>query len=117
MTTEGEGGGPKGLDMGKLIETAKQMAGRLSAVQEELAGISVEGSAGGGLVTAQANGRGELLDLQIDPSAVDPEDLTLLRDLVRAAVNQALQKSREEAQRRTRELTGGLSINIPGITV
>ena len=60
--TEDESGGPKGLDMGKLIETARQMAGKLSEVQEELAGISVEGSAGGGLVKAQANGRGELLD-------------------------------------------------------
>ena len=108
------GGGLPGLDLDKLLRTAREMAGKLGAVQQELAGITVEGSAGGGLVTAVANGRGELVDIHIDAAAVDAEDLTLLRDLIRAAVNQALARSREEAEQRTRSLTGGIS--IPGIT-
>jgi len=110
------GGGPPGLDLGQLMNTAKQMAGKLAASQEELARITVEGSAGGGLVVAEANGRGELLDLRIDPAAAEEQDLDLLRDLILAAVNQALARARETAQQKTRELTGGLPIQIPGLT-
>ena len=111
------GDGPGGLDMGKLLEMAKGMAAKLGQVQEELSRVVVEGTAGGGLVKVKANAKGEVLAVEIDKEVVDPNDLTLLQDLVTAAVNQALAAAREEAQKRTVGLTAGLKIDIPGFTL
>lgn len=81
--------------------------------QEELGNKTVEGSAGGGVVTAVANGHKKLLSVNIKPEAVDPDDVEMLQDLVLAAVNDALNQADELANQDMGKYTGGL--NIPGL--
>lgn len=101
----------KGL--GNIMKQAQLMQKKMMRLQEELAERQVEASAGGGMVTAVANGRQQLVSLSIDPGAVDPEDVDMLQDLVLAAVNEALKKSQEMMQEEMGKLTGGM--NIPGL--
>ncbi|RME38966.1 MAG: YbaB/EbfC family nucleoid-associated protein [Deltaproteobacteria bacterium] len=101
----------KGL--GNIMKQAQLMQKKMMRLQEELAERQVEASAGGGMVTAVANGRQQLVSLTIDPGAVDPEDVDMLQDLVLAAVNEALKKSQEMMQEEMGKLTGGM--NIPGL--
>jgi hypothetical protein len=82
--------------------------------QESLATRTVDGESGGGMVSATANGRGEIMKIKIDPQAVDPRDVAMLEDLVAAAVNVALKRARELAEQEMRRATGGLQ--IPGLT-
>lgn len=83
-------------------------------IQEDLGNERIEASSGGGIVTAIVNGHQELLEIEIAPEAVDPNDIDMLQDLVAAAVNEALRQSRELASQRLGSVTGGL--NIPGLT-
>ncbi|NOZ87620.1 MAG: YbaB/EbfC family nucleoid-associated protein [Deltaproteobacteria bacterium] len=117
MDDDNQGKGPPAMDIGKLVDMAKGMATKFNQVQEELSSVMVEGSSGGGMVKVKANAKGEILDIVIEKDAVDPGDLSLLQDLVVAAVNQALVAARKEAQQRTMGLTAGLNIQIPGFTV
>jgi nucleoid-associated protein EbfC len=80
---------PGGPNMQQLLQQAQKMQEQMVAAQEELAQAEVQGSAGGGLVTATVSGRGELKALAIDPRAVDPDDTETLADLVLAAVRDA----------------------------
>ncbi|HEX9190859.1 MAG TPA: YbaB/EbfC family nucleoid-associated protein [Candidatus Deferrimicrobiaceae bacterium] len=96
-----------------LLKQVQEVRERMQRLQEELGARSVEGSAGGGMVVAVVNGRQELLDLRIEKEIVDPGDVGMLRDLVRAAVNDALARSREMAAAEMAKLTGG--ILPPGI--
>ena len=100
---------------GNMMKQIKLMQQKMKKIQEELAERTVEGSAGGGMVTAIVNGRQELLEIKIDKEVVDPEDVEMLQDLIVAAVNQALQKSQEMMNEEMAKLTGGLGINIPGL--
>src|SRR5688572_18981022 len=100
-------------DMGKMLKQAQKLQADMARVQEELSSARVEASAGGGVVRAIANGHGELIELTIDPAAVDPSDVTLLTDLVLAAVNEAQRNARTMAETRMRAITGGLQ--IPGL--
>ena len=79
-----------GFDLNALFQQAQQIQEQMKRAQEELARKEVTGTAGGGMVTVTANGRGELLKVQIDPKVVDPKDVAMLEDLVLAAVNSAL---------------------------
>ncbi|MCL5108443.1 MAG: YbaB/EbfC family nucleoid-associated protein [Chloroflexi bacterium] len=88
----------------------KQMQARLNKIQEDLANEEVSGTAGGGVVTVVANGQQQLVSIKIDPEAVDPEDVEMLQDLVMAAANEALGKSRELAAQRLGGLTGGMKL-------
>jgi nucleoid-associated protein EbfC len=83
----------KGMDINKLMQQAAQMQAELAKVQEEVANEVVEASAGGGMVTVKANGRGELVEVKIDPQAIDPDDPELLADMVMAATNEALRSA------------------------
>jgi nucleoid-associated protein EbfC len=83
-----------GFDLNKLMQQAQQMQEQMAKAQEEVANEVVEASAGGGMVTVRANGAGEILEVQIDPKAIDPDDPEMLSDLVLAAVNEALRSSR-----------------------
>ena len=83
-------------------------------VQEELAGKTVEATAGGGMVTAVVNGKHELVTLKIEKEVVDPEDIEMLQDLVVAAVNEGVRRSQEMAAEEMSKITGGIS--IPGMT-
>jgi hypothetical protein len=100
-------------DLGGLMEAAQRMQREMQRVQEELATKRVEASAGGGMVTAVANGRLDIVAVRLDPAVVDPKDLGMLQDLVVAAVNQALAKAKTMAQEELAKVTGGLS--IPGL--
>ena len=103
------------LNMNKMMKQVQKLQAEMARVQEELGEARVEASAGGGAVTAVANGRGELQALTIAPAAVDLADLTLLQDLVVAAVNEVQRRARAQAEERMKAVTGGLP--IPGLTV
>ena len=101
------------MGMQNLQRMAQQMQQEMLRVQSELETTIVEGSAGGGVVRATATGKQELVSVTIDPSAVDPEDVDMLQDLILAAANDALRASREIAEQKMAGVTGGL--RIPGM--
>ena len=103
----------KGLDMNKLMQQAQQMQQQMAQAQEQLALETVESSAGGGLVTVRATGSGDILEIKIDPKAIDPDDPELLEDMVLAAVNEALRSAQSLAQSKLGAMTGGLG--LPGM--
>ena len=84
---------PEGMDMGALLQQAQAMQAQLQQTQQELAETTFEGSAGGGLVKATVLGTGELVGLELDPQAVDPEDCESLADLIIAAVRDASEQA------------------------
>jgi DNA-binding YbaB/EbfC family protein len=98
-------------DMSQLMKQAQQMQEQLSRAQAELAERRFEGSAGGGMVKAVVTGGPELVEIEISPDAVDPDDIEMLQDLVVAAVRQAM----EEAARVTNEELGGLTGGFGGL--
>ena len=98
------------MNIGKMMKDLQKMQGKLMADMESL---EVEGSAGGGVVTARMNGKKELLALKLSPDAVTPEDTGLMEDLIVAAVNDASRKVDDEVQRLTQGMAGGL--NLPGM--
>ena len=99
--------------MDKIMKQAQKMQAQMAKVQEELADEKVEGNSGGGMVTVTANGQGEILAVRIDPEVTGEEDVEMLEDLVLAAVNEALRKSKELANGRMGQLTGGMG--LPGL--
>ena len=99
--------------MGNMMKQAQKLQKKMLKMQEELAERSVEASAGGGMVKAVANGKQQILSIDIEKEVVDPDDVEMLQDLVLAAVNDALQKSQEMVSGEMGKLTGGL--NIPGL--
>jgi len=101
------------MNMGDLLKQAQQFQERLTTVQNELAGKTVTGTAGGGMVTASVNGKGELIGLAIEQDLVTPAEVAMLQDLVMAAVNDGLNKARELGKQEMGKLTGGL--NLPGM--
>ena len=92
----------------------QQMQNRLLKVQQELEETIVEGTAGGGVVTAQVTGSRAFHGIKIDPSAVDPEDVEMLEDLITAAIQDAMAKAAALSEEKMSALTGG--IKIPGLT-
>jgi nucleoid-associated protein EbfC len=106
-----QGGG--GFDMAGLLAQAQAMQSQLLQAQADLERQEVEGSAGGGLVTALVSGTGELLSLTINRSAVDPDDTETLADLIVAAVRDASENAKELAAQAMGPLAGGLS-GLPG---
>ena len=98
------------MSMGNLQRMALQMQQEMERIQAELGETEVEGSAGGGVVRAVVTGKQTLISVTIDPSAVDPDDVEMLQDLVTAAVNDALDASRRLAEQKMGALTalGGL---------
>jgi nucleoid-associated protein EbfC len=106
----------KGFDIGGLFKQAQQLQERLSSVQEELGGRTVEASAGGGMVTAIVTGKLELAQVRIDPSLLAaPVDAEMLQDLVVAAVNEAIRAAQKMVAEEMGKLTGGLGIKLPGM--
>lgn len=96
------------MNMDKLMKQAQKMQAQMAKVQDELADEKVEGSAGGGMVTVGANGQGDIVSVAIDPEVVGEGDVEMLEDLVLAAVNDALRRSKELAAERMGRITGGM---------
>ena len=94
------------FDMNKLMQQAQQMQEQMAQAQEEIANEVVEASAGGGMVSVKANGAGEVLEIRIDPKAIDPDDPEMLADPVLAAVNEALRSAQPDGVE-AREMPGG----------
>jgi DNA-binding YbaB/EbfC family protein len=101
------------VDFLKIMQQAQQMQGRLQQVQEELGRLTVTGAAGGGMVTAEADGKGTVRRVKIDPTVVNPADVEMLEDLVVVAVSEAQKKAAELAQSKMAELSGGLDLPLP----
>jgi DNA-binding YbaB/EbfC family protein len=99
--------------MGNMMKQAQQLQSKMMKLQEELAERTVESSSGGGMVKVTANGRQQILSIQIEKEVVDPDDVEMLQDLVMAAINDALAKAQEMVSSEMGKLTGGL--NIPGL--
>lgn len=99
--------------MGKMMKQAQQLQSKMLKLQEEMADKTIETSSGGGMIKVVANGRQQVLSIQIEKEVVDPDDVEMLQDLILAAVNDALIKSQEMATQEMSKLTGGL--NIPGL--
>ena len=97
------------MNIKQLMKQAQQMQDQM---QRQMASIRVEGTAGGGMVKAEMSGNKELLSITIDKEAVDPNDVDMLQDLVKAAVNEAARKVDEEMQSSMGAMTGGMK--IPG---
>jgi hypothetical protein len=95
------------------MRQAQQLHTKMLKVQEEMAGRTAEASAGGGMVTAVANGRQELVSIKIEKEVINPEDVEMLQDLIVAAVNAALKNAQEMLSEEMKKLTGGVS--IPGM--
>ena len=102
-----------GMNPQKMLKQMQKMQEDMARVQAELQQESVTAQAGGGAVTARVSGGLELLEVTIDPAAVDPEDVEMLQDLVVSAVNDALRASQEVAAEKMAAVTGGLK--IPGL--
>ena len=94
----------------QLMQLGQQMQSRMAEIQERLERETFSASAGGGLVEATADGKGLVRSLRIDPSAVDPDDLEMLEDLILAAISQAQGKAREQLEAEMRQATGGMPL-------
>lgn len=101
------------MNMGKMMKQVQKMQAEMARIQEELAEREVKANAGGGMVEVTANGKQEILDIKIDPEAVDPEDVEMLEDMILAAVNEAMRQAQEMASQEMQKVTGGM--NIPGL--
>ena len=111
-------GFPRGMggemgNMNQMIKQAQKMQEQMAKMQEELENKNFEAVVGGGAVKAVVSGKKELVSIDIDEAAVDPDDVEMLEDLIVAAVNEAMRKAGQESENQLGALTGGL--NIPGM--
>jgi DNA-binding YbaB/EbfC family protein len=109
------------IGMAGLLKQAQKMQKEMEKAQANLVNIKVEGSAGGGRVTAIANAAQELLEIKLDPEVVDPGDVEMLEDLILVAVNQAIGAAKARAEEEMGKVTGGMmpgmlgNLKIPGL--
>jgi len=97
-------------DIMKLLQQAQQMQGRLQQIQDELQQRTVSASAGGGMVTVNADGKGQIRSIKIDPSVVNPSDVEMLEDLILVALTDVQRRAAALAQEEMGKLTGGLGL-------
>jgi len=103
-----------GANMNNLMKQAQKMQKDMAKLQEELEQKTVEASAGGGAINVVASGKKEILEININPEVVDPEDVEMLQDLIMAAVNEALRKADDMVNGEMGKLSGGLG-GFPGM--
>lgn len=101
------------MKMDKMLKQVQRMQAQMAQIQEDLEKETVEAASGGGMVTVQANGQGDVVSIKISKEVVDPEDVEMLEDLVLSAVKEAIRLGREHAETRMGSVAGGL--NIPGM--
>jgi DNA-binding YbaB/EbfC family protein len=97
-------------DFMKILQQAQEMQGRFQKIQDELQQMTITGTAGGGLVTAEVSGTGQIRRIKLDPSVINPADIEMLEDLVVVAVADAQKKAQEQAQAEMGKLTGGMNL-------
>ncbi|HJZ43238.1 MAG TPA: YbaB/EbfC family nucleoid-associated protein [Hyphomicrobiaceae bacterium] len=102
------------MDLMKMMKQAQEIQGRMQKMQEDLAGLEVEGQSGAGLVRVTLNGKFEARGIKIDPSLIKPDEREILEDLILAAFQDAKSKAEAAAQAKMQELTGGLQLP-PGL--
>ena len=110
MAKGGFRGMPGGMNQAAMMKQAQKMQQEMLRMQEEMETKTYKAAAGGGMVTAEVNGKHELKSLTIDPEAVDPDDVEMLQDMVIAAVNEAMRTADAEASANMSRLTGGLNL-------
>ncbi len=117
MAIGGGGGGGGGFPlpggMGDFMKQAQKMQKDMARLQDDLKNRVVEGTAGGDVVKVMLNGAGDVLAVKIAPAVVDPDDVAMLEDLIAAATNQAIKKSRDMMQQEMSKVTGGMK--LPGL--
>jgi len=101
-------------NFGNIMKQAKQLQERMTRLQKEMETMTIEASAGGGMVSVVVNGKNELVSLKIDREVVNPDDIGMLQDLIMAAVNEGIRRAQEMASSEMAKITGGL--NIPGLS-
>ena len=104
------GGMPGGMNQAAMMKQAQRMQQELLRMQEEQENKTYTAKSGGGMVTATVNGKHELVNLEIKPDAVDPDDVEMLQDMVLAAVNEAMRAADNEAANNMSRLTGGMNL-------
>lgn len=105
-----------GMNMQQLMKQAQQMQKQLAEAEASMKDVSVDASAGGGMVKVTVNGLMQLESITIDPDAVDPDDIEMLQDMIVAAVNEAVRGVGEVANKQMSAITGGMGgLNIPGM--
>ena len=97
-------------DFMKILQQVKDMQGRFETIQKELESQSVTGAAGGGMVTVEADGKGTIKRVKIDPSVVNPQDVEMLEDLISVAVAEAQRKAQELQQEHMQQIAGGIQL-------
>ena len=103
------------MNIGQIAKMAQQMQAQMAQAQEELRNTTLEATAGGGAVRVVITGAQEVRSIEIDPSAVDPDEIEMLQDLVLAAVNDAVARSKELERERMGSVAGGMGIpGMPG---
>ena len=102
-----------GMNMQQMMRQAQKMQKELAKAQQEVAAMTFEGTAGGGMVSVTARGDMTIESITIDPEAIDPEDVEMLQDMICAAVNEAIRGINEMSNARMGAVTGGM--NIPGL--
>ena len=110
MAKGGFRGMPGGMNQAAMIRQAQKMQQDMIRMQQEQESKTFTAKSGGGMVAATVNGKHELVSLEINPEAVDPEDVEMLQDLVMAAVNEAMRAADTEAANNMSRLTGGLNL-------
>ncbi|MBD0404092.1 MULTISPECIES: YbaB/EbfC family nucleoid-associated protein [unclassified Flammeovirga] len=103
------------MDFSNMFGQLKEVQEKLKQAQEDLVNVTAEGDAGGGMVRAVANGKKQVIKLEIDPLLCKEEDREMLQDLVVAAVNQAIKEADQKGQERLMKTTKGMMPNIPGM--
>ena len=106
-------GMPGGMNQAAMMKQAQKMQQEMLRMQEEMENKTWSATAGGGMVTASVNGKHEVMDLKINPEAVDPDDVDMLQDMIIAAINEAMRTADAEAAQNMSRLTGG--INLGGL--
>ena len=98
------------MDIMKLMQQAQQMQGQLQQIQEELAARTVTGTAGGGMVTVEADGKGAVRQVRIDPSVVSADDIAMLEDLITVALRDAQAKAKALEEAEMGKVAGGMNL-------
>ena len=110
MAKGGFRGMPGGMNQAAMMKQAQKMQQEMLRMQEEMENKTYTATAGGGMVSASVNGKHEVVDLKINPEAVDPDDVEMLQDMVIAAVNEAMRTADQESQQNMARLTSGLNL-------